>query len=128
MYEQHLPIWRDANRLLLEIEQAVRHFPRYHKYTLGGEMRSQAMRVSRLVHRAWYDKPNQPAHLGRLILAVDDLKLQIHLAKELQAFRNFAEFQRIAEQAVNVGKQCGGWRRRALKRQPEPAANGRGAC
>jgi len=28
-----LPIWRDANRLLLLIEQAVKTFSRYHKYT-----------------------------------------------------------------------------------------------
>ena len=35
----HLPIWRDANRLLVIIEEAVRHFPRYHKYTLGTEDR-----------------------------------------------------------------------------------------
>ena len=28
----HLRIWRDANRLLLAIGEAVREFPRYHKY------------------------------------------------------------------------------------------------
>jgi len=26
-YLQHLPLWRDANALLLAIEQAVRYFP-----------------------------------------------------------------------------------------------------
>ncbi len=36
---QQLPIWRDATRMLVEIEQAVRRFPRYHKYTLGSELR-----------------------------------------------------------------------------------------
>jgi hypothetical protein len=29
---ERLPIWRDANRLLLGVEQAVRGFGRYHKY------------------------------------------------------------------------------------------------
>ncbi len=28
-YLQHLPLWRDATALLLAIEPAVRHFPRY---------------------------------------------------------------------------------------------------
>ena len=32
-----LPIWRDANRLLLDIENSARHWPRYHKYILGAE-------------------------------------------------------------------------------------------
>ncbi len=35
----HLPIWRDATRLRLTIEEAVRLFPQYHQYTLGTELR-----------------------------------------------------------------------------------------
>lgn len=50
---QSIPIWRDASALLLYIEQVVRYFPRYHKYTLGSEMRSQAMRICRLINRAF---------------------------------------------------------------------------
>lgn len=126
MIGHDFPLWRDANRLLLEVEQAVRHFPRYHKYTLGSELRSQAMAIVRQIQRAWHDKENSLPHLDTLVAAVDDLKIQINLAKELQAFRNFAEFQRIGELAVNIGKQCGGWRRRARKRQSEPGANGPG--
>jgi len=34
-----LPIWRDAMRLAVEMELAVRGFPRYHKHTLGTELR-----------------------------------------------------------------------------------------
>jgi hypothetical protein len=40
----HLPIWKDA----------VRRFPRYHKYALGSDLRRQAgviESVSRLWHR-----------------------------------------------------------------------------
>ena len=31
------PLWRDSNRFLVEVETAVRTFPRYHKYTLGSD-------------------------------------------------------------------------------------------
>ncbi len=48
----NLPIWRDCNRLLLEIEQAVRQFPRYHKYAVGADMRRQALYICRLLVRA----------------------------------------------------------------------------
>lgn len=128
MFRKELPIWRDANRLLLEVEQSVRHFPRYHKYTLGSEMRGQAMNICRLIQRAWFEQRDKkhnavpselPAKLDKLINAVDDLKLQLQLAKELQAFRHFAEFQRLAELAVSVGRQSGGWRKRATGRRPE---------
>jgi four helix bundle protein len=115
-----LPIWRDANQLLLDIEQAVKHFPRYHKYTLGSELRRQAMRICRLVGRAWRDKANAQHWLEKLIPALDDLKIQLQLAKELKVFRHFAEFERLATLTVAVGKQSGGWLRRLQgSSQPE---------
>ena len=100
----HLPIWRDATRLLLAIEQAVRLFPRYHKYTLGTELRQQAMRVCRLIMRAADQRADQAQWLHQLVTAVDDLKLAVQLAKELEAFKSFKEFQAIAELAVAVGQ------------------------
>ena len=113
---QKIPLWRDANRLLLEIEKAVRHFPRYHKYALGSDLRRQAMGICRLIVRAMDTRPPELQRVAKLALAVDDLKVQIQLSKELKAFRNFQEFQTIAELAVGVGKQSGGWRRK-LQRQ-----------
>ena len=52
MTDKHLPIWRDAQRLLVVVEDALRRFPRYHKYTLGTDLRRQAMLMCRLVNRA----------------------------------------------------------------------------
>lgn len=80
-----LPIWRDANHLLLVIEGSVRHWPRYHKYKLGAEMRVQAMQVCRLINRAWRERKDLHRNLPALVAAVDDLKLQIQLGKDLGA-------------------------------------------
>ena len=79
MKKNDIPIWRDASQLLLETERAVRHFTRYHKYTLGTEMRQQAMKICQLVSRAWRDKAHTADILPRLVLAVDDLKIQLQL-------------------------------------------------
>ncbi|MEN9503502.1 MAG: hypothetical protein RI964_2787 [Pseudomonadota bacterium] len=87
MQRKDIPIWRDATQLLLAVEQAVRHFPRYHKYTLGTEMRQQAMKICQLVSRSWQDKARAPETLPRLVLAVDDLKIQLQLGRELPVFR-----------------------------------------
>ncbi len=107
-----LPIWRDAKRLLVEVEQAVRRFPRYHKYALGTDLRRQAMTVCRcIVQAAAAEREARERALERLVLTVEDLKLSIQLAKELEAFASFAEFARLAELAVTVGKQRGGWRK-----------------
>lgn len=86
---QSTPLWRDANRLLLAIEKAVRYFPRYHKYALGAEMHRQAMGVWGLFARACNDKANRSRLVARMVAAVDDLKIQIRLAKELRVFVMF---------------------------------------
>ena len=38
--------------LAVHLEHAVRQFPRYHKYTLGSELRQTAQRLCRLVAHA----------------------------------------------------------------------------
>jgi hypothetical protein len=45
-------LFQTAIDLALHLEQAVRRFPRYHKYTLGTELRQAAQRLCRLVGRA----------------------------------------------------------------------------
>lgn len=113
-YKQ-IPLWRDASRFLVEVERAVRQFPRYHKYTLGSELRRQAMAICRLVARAAQSNAigQRERLLEQLVWQVEDTKMSVQLAKELEAFASFAQFQRLAEQAVALGKQSGGWWKRA---------------
>ncbi len=109
MYYQQLPIWRQANLLLVAIEQAVRGFSRYHKYTLGSELRHKAMRICQTVHRAVSRNGSKAKMVQYLAELIDDIKLQIQLAKELTAFKSFAQFQSVVELSVGLGKQAGGW-------------------
>ena len=37
---EHLPIYREAYDLTLHIEKIVQNFSRYHKYTLGTDLRN----------------------------------------------------------------------------------------
>ena len=73
---RHLPIWKAAMDLAVHLEHAVRRFgktpspPRYHKYTLGTELRQTALRLCRLVARA----NNATADGGRFA-ALDQLVL-----------------------------------------------------
>ena len=49
---EHLPIYKAAYDLCLHVERVVQKFPRYHKYTLGTDLREGARRVLGLVVRA----------------------------------------------------------------------------
>ena len=112
---RHLPIWKAAMDLAVHLEHAVRRFPRYHKYTLGSELRQTAQRLCRLVRRANNAQEadgGRFAALDQLVLGVEEMKTLLTLAQELQAFANFNEFGKGTELTVTLGKQSGGWRRR----------------
>lgn len=110
---RHLPIWKAAMQLAVHLEHAVRHFSRYHKYTLGSELRHTAQRICRLVTRANDARGAGRARvLDELVACVEELKTLLTLAQEVKAFANFNEFAEAAELAVSLGKQSGGWRRR----------------
>lgn len=49
---EHLPIYKESYDLCLYIEQVVHGFSRYHKYSLGTDLRDTARRALRLVVRA----------------------------------------------------------------------------
>ena len=121
------PIYRDSRRLLVHTETMVRHFARYHKYTVGTDLRQQAMRVMRGVHRACFDRERVAEHVRNLVWLIDDYKLTLQLAMEIGAFThgekgqaNFKAFEAAAELAASIGKQCGGWQQKTAHRLRTP--------
>jgi hypothetical protein len=118
------PIYRDIRRLLVHTEGVVSRFARYPKYTVGTDMRTQAMQLMRCVHRAVYEPARQPEHVGALVWLVDNYKLTLQLAMEVGAFTHsakgtpsFAGFETAATLAAGIGKQCGGWQQKTASRQ-----------
>jgi len=118
------PIYRDIRSLLVHTEDVVRRFARYHKYTVGSDMRTQAMQLMRGVHRAVYEPARQVEHVQALVWLVDNYKLTLQLAMEVGAFTHgakgtpsFAGFETAADLAAGIGKQCGGWQQKTAGRQ-----------
>ena len=75
---EHLPIYKAAYDLCLYFEQLVRGFSRYHKYSLGQDLRDGARRVLKLIVRA-----NARREKGRMLLQVreevEELKVLLRL-------------------------------------------------
>jgi hypothetical protein len=117
-------IVKAAERFMADLEIAVTRFPRAHRYTLGSDLRHQAMEVTRLAHRAWRDRTGQLAPLDALSEAIDDLKLRLQLGSQVRAFVSFAQFEALARSLSALGRQCGGWRkqRSAKGQNAQPAA------
>lgn len=113
------PIVKLAERLLVDIEQAVRGFARYHKYAIGADLRREAMKVVRLTHRAWRQRNAQLDWTRRLVKAVDNLKITLQIGSRIHAFRSFGQFEAIARVAADLGRQAGGWLRQQLGNHPK---------
>ena len=120
------PIIKAAQRLLVDIEQFVRGFDRYHKYQIGTDLRRAASTVLQLASRAWRDHAHKRRWLGQLVWAVDELKQHMQTAKLIKAFRSFRHFEHLARQAEQLGAQVGGWYRHASP-QAQNAGGGRAA-
>jgi len=105
---EHLPIYKRAFELNLYIEKIVRHFSRYHKYTLGTELRDTARKTVKLIIRAnnSRDKLNILIELRELL---EELKLTIRLCKEVRAFNNFNSFQVAINHTIDISRQNEGW-------------------
>ena len=105
---EHLPIYKSAFDLNVYVEKTVRNFSRYHKYTLGTELRNGARQVVKLIVRA-NSSANRLSVLYELREHLEQLKLTIHLCKELKAFGSFNSFQTSVNQVIDIVKQNEGW-------------------
>lgn len=109
MFNGAPPIARLSHRILADVENAVRRFPRFHKHQIGADLRAFAMQVARCIHKAWRDPGERLARVSELCAAVDDLKISMQLGKAVKAFGSFAEFEALARLVNELGQQSGGW-------------------
>jgi hypothetical protein len=106
------PIFAVIARLRADIERAVTgNFPRKHRYASGQDLRDRITAVATAANRAWRDRENAGHWTSRLVWEVDELKLAMRLAKDLNAFASFRQFEHLIRQAEDLGRQCGGWNR-----------------
>lgn len=76
---------------------------------MGADLRNRAREVVRLALVAWNESQRRLIRVRELSTAIDGLKLDMQLAKDVSAFRSNREFEAIGRQVIDLGKQCGGW-------------------
>ena len=116
---EHLPIYKKAFDLTVHFEKVVAGFSRYHKYTLGTELRNRNREIVLTIIMANSSLDKTP-HLMKLRNDLEELLLLIRLCKETKAFKSFKAFQFVAEEVTSVSRQNEGWLRACnKKRAPE---------
>jgi len=105
---EHLPIYKKAFELNLYFENVVRHFSRYHKYTLGTELRDNARNVVMLIVRV-NSRRDKLGLLLELRELLEQIKIILRLCKEVKAFNNFDSFQIAMNHVIDLSRQNEGW-------------------
>jgi hypothetical protein len=106
----HLPIYRTAFDLAVHIEKIVRHFSRYHKYSLGTELRENSRRILERIIEA-NNSHNRESILLQLREDLEKFKVLVRLCHESGGFSSTRSYLYVSEQVVNLAKQNEGWLR-----------------
>ena len=77
---EHLPIYKKAMSLSLYLQDAVRRFSRYDKYTIGSELRDISRKIIFLIIRANSVREKEPV-LRELVVHCEMLKTLLFFAK-----------------------------------------------
>ena len=105
---EHLPIYKSALDVAIWFEQAVAGFSRYHKYTLGSELRQQSREIVSLIAQANSEQDKAP-YLKQLRIKLDELLILMRIAKEARAFKRFESYQHAVQLVAGVCRQNEGW-------------------
>jgi hypothetical protein len=120
---EHLPIYKKAMELAVYLQNTVRNFSRYNKYSIGADLREMSRRILLLVIRANSSRDKQDV-LRELVECCDMLKTLLVFAKEVKAFENFTSFQHASGMAVLLCKQSEGWLKSSQGRNHQPPEQG----
>jgi hypothetical protein len=119
---EHLPIYKTAMDLTIYLEQVVRNFSRYHKYTLGSDLRQQSRELVTVIIRANSRREKLPV-LAELRERLEGLQVLLRIGQEVQAFQKFSAYGRATELVVALSRQNEGW----IKSQSRSAVGAEGS-
>ena len=107
-YYEHLPIYKKSMDFVIYIENIVRGFSRYHKYSIGSDLRKLAYLMVQLIIKA-NNQMKRLIILHELRDTIEQAKTVLRLCKEIKAFKNIKSFVVGMTQIVNLSRQNEGW-------------------
>jgi hypothetical protein len=106
-----LPVYKDTYQLILKIFELTKEFSKEYKYTLGQDMKRDALQLIRSIYRANKHK-NRAEHLEVFLDELELLKLEIRLCVDMKLLPIRKQAQ-LSELLDRIGKQVTGWRNAA---------------
>ena len=103
-----LPVYRDTYQLILKVFEVTGGFPKEYNYSLGQDMKRDALQLVRSIYRA-NKSDEKKQHLETFLDDFELLKLEIRLCTDMKilSFKKQAELSVLMD---SIGKQVTGWR------------------
>ena len=111
----NLLIFKSAMNFAKYIENIVKKFDRYSRYTIGTDLRNYSHELLFLISKA-NKQQDKKETLSLLVEKCDELFILIHLAKELENFQSFKQFEESSRLLMEVSRQANGWLNSYLKK------------
>ncbi|RUR08546.1 four helix bundle protein [Legionella sp. km772] len=106
-----LPVYKDTYQLVLNVFEYTKAFPREYKYTMGQDMKHDALHLLRGIYRANKHK-NRAEHLEVFLDEFELLKLEIRLCVEMKLI-SLRKQALLSDIMTRISKQITGWRNAA---------------
>ena len=114
VHYENLPLYKATLDLAVYFEKIVKQFDRYHKYTLGTDLRNKSREIATQVMRA--NATNKEADKEELVARIEELKLLIRLCKEAKGFANFNSYTYASKLIANISTKADIWLSHSQKR------------
>jgi len=103
-----LPIYKDVYKLILQVFNFTKDFPREYKYTLGQDMKRDAIVLIRSIYRT-NRSLDKKQYLEEFLDSFEILKLEIRLSVDMKilSVKKQAELSGLLD---SIGKQATGWK------------------
>jgi hypothetical protein len=109
LYE-NLPVYKKALDLTVYFNTIVIHFNKHYKYTIGADLCNLSRKILIIIARANL-KEDRKLKLIEAIEFLEELKILLHICKEVKAFNGKKSFGVAVKSVIEVLKQCEGWLR-----------------
>ena len=120
---ENLPVYKKSLELTVYFENIVKYFSRYHKYTVGTDVRNLSRQILILIAKANI-KAGRKEFLVDALKKLEELKILIRICKELKVFNSSNSYEVSSKLVIDIIKQCEGWLR---SQNPVPNKPGTGA-
>jgi len=108
LYYDNLPIYKSALDLVVYVETIVKGFDKYHKYTIGEDLRNYSKELLFMIQRANMSSQRE-AELLKLRDKSEEVKMLIRITQELKVFKSFKQFEYCSKLSFEVCRQAQSW-------------------